>query len=399
MNRILITLVKMNGLQLLKKPKLLLSACMMPLVILLAVHFTLAETVSEVRIPIIVVNEDQSETSQEILRTFEELDHMIQLIESTMSQGTKRLLRGEADAIIYLEEGFEEKIFAGDNQDLVTLIHTPSSLSAGLLREVVASEVMRYVSNSSASHYLLPYASEFSPESLVNEEQLLEETRTYANEQWNPSPPLDLKVIGDHSHFREWEEGREFITTEDIVKICVLTLILLFPLTFTTNFIGNRKKDAFNRLVLFNVGSLLFALAHAIVITFVVIIMSIPLLLLTHQLYPESLTALSIVAILSYIIFSTFLSTVLGLLFKREQLFLFTVLVIVILTVVSSILLTGDFIESFYYSFISPQFIIINIELYSTMQLLVIIIFWAIIAVLISSYPSWRERVLSAGSE
>lgn len=397
MDRILISLIKMNGLQLLKKP-LLIFASIMPVIIVLGVYFTLSETIDEVRIPIVVVNEDQSGTSYEIIRFFEGLDHFVQVIESTMEQGTQQLLRGEADAIIYLEEGLEDRIFAGDNHDLVSLIQTPSSLSAGLLREMIASEVMRYVSNSSASHYLLQYADDFSPESLINEEELLEEARIYSNEQWSPTPPLDLHVSGGSTSFREWEEGREFVTTEDLVMICALTLILLFPLTFTTNLIHNRKKDAFSRLTLYNVGSLLFALAHGIVIGFAVMIMSIPLLFLTYFLSPELMDGLFLLTVIGFIILSTFLSSVLGLLFKQEQLFLVTVLLIAILTVVSSILLTEELIGSFYYSFISPQFIISNLELYSIAQLLVIILGWLIVAMFIIGYIFWKGRVSIARS-
>lgn len=270
---------KLRLLQLKNNRKQLLMLLVLPSLALFLTQLFVSETIEQVKLPIAFVDEDKSELSKQLSMSLASID-ALEVVHKQYGEAKQLLLHHEVDVVIYVESGFEERILKAETDSLVTLLHSPMSLSIGVMKEIVASKLMRFVSNSLAANYVLDLAKEFSRTSLVYEEQLFNEAWDKTNAQWEPTPPLDLVVHGDEvlinrlHHENEAEQGQTEL-------FLLVTLILLLSIYLSTMWLDRKQSAVLKRLHVHRVTNLEQLLAHVILLILLIMLSILPIFIIS----------------------------------------------------------------------------------------------------------------------
>lgn len=168
-------------------PKQLLLLLCLPLLVVALLETVISKTVVEGKIPIAVVDEDDSDYSRTVIARVAKTPH-VALEMCSRKEAVRRIEAQTADLAFVFKEGFQANIAQGQYRELVDLIESPASLSSGLLKEVVASEIMRFVSNATAANDVVAYYTEKGLITAQEKKPLWQEAWHYTDAQWEPEP-------------------------------------------------------------------------------------------------------------------------------------------------------------------------------------------------------------------
>jgi ABC-2 type transport system permease protein len=142
-----------------------------------------------VKIPIAIVDEDSSDYSKVLIERLEQ-KQSVEIISYDEASSLSKLKKEEIEALFIIKNGFMESILKNKYKEIIELIQSPSSISIGIVRELVASEVNRLSTNVSSAHYVKKmydiYDIQFTNETW-------EQAWNYADKQWEPTPLLTMK--------------------------------------------------------------------------------------------------------------------------------------------------------------------------------------------------------------
>ena len=148
---------------------------------------------SELSIPIAIVDEDQSDFSSVILNRLSKQSN-IRLLVVPIKDAKKLLKTNEVDSVFVLKKGFQEKILEQNREGIIEEWVTPSTMAVGIIRELIASEVIRITSNIKAADKVVHlYEAKNIAE---HPEQIWNMSFTFADNQWEPEPLMTI----DYTH-------------------------------------------------------------------------------------------------------------------------------------------------------------------------------------------------------
>lgn len=154
----------------------------LPLVVFWGADQLLKKGSDELKVPVIMVNEENDETVQTIIERVKQND-TLKVMERSKAQALQMLERNQAEAAVVFTEELDEQLKQGKIEDVIQLYEAPNAISTGLIEEFVASEVIRLASNGKAATYL---DNEFSGD------QLYEYAWQYTDQQWEPQPLMTV---------------------------------------------------------------------------------------------------------------------------------------------------------------------------------------------------------------
>ncbi|OIJ22322.1 hypothetical protein BKP45_06695 [Anaerobacillus alkalidiazotrophicus] len=202
-------------------------------------------------IPIVVVDKDQSNYSQLVIERVAE--HPIVSVERSDEEEAIRLLQTQkVEAVFIFNEGFMEKLHQADRKQLLEMLHTPSSLVAGLLTEVFTSEVNRLASNSQAAHYVSRKYEELGLieiEEKRHETSLWQESWEHTDSYWEPEPLMSIRYfeLDRFSHIGQRNqieiENGGLVRYELQLLMGWLSALLLFVLIFVAQWLVEEKQN------------------------------------------------------------------------------------------------------------------------------------------------------------
>jgi ABC-type multidrug transport system permease subunit len=139
-------------------------------------------------IPIAFVDEDLSSYSTELIGRMSEKDGLRVLVVQR-DEALSLLEGGKVEQVFVIKAGFEESIKNGESRELIDLVNSPASYSAGYTGEVAAGEAIRLITDNMAADWV---ANQYKKLGKPAGEALREEVIKYNEALWEPEPLMTI---------------------------------------------------------------------------------------------------------------------------------------------------------------------------------------------------------------
>lgn len=196
-------------------------------------------------IPIAFVDEDQSNYSRVLIDRLSGKEGL-RIERSTREDAVDKIKNNKVEAAFVIGKGFEEKITGGDNKGIIDMVKSPTSSASDYIREVVAGEAMRFVSNHLAVNWVLDKYE--SLQKSVNDE-LASEVIRYCDMQWEPKPLMTINYVemkGD----KEVEVKKISMPASTATSAGIIVVFIMFYILFSSGWlIEERRNGTIKRLV------------------------------------------------------------------------------------------------------------------------------------------------------
>ncbi len=132
-------------------------------------------------VPVFLVDDDKTDSSKLLVERLYEKEGL-QVKKGLLQDGQKEIRNNNMEAMIVIEKGFEKNLNNGNINSLITLIKSPSTYSAELIKEFIASEVLRIYSTDFTYNWL---STKFDD---INRQDVGKRI----DEQWQPDPIMTI---------------------------------------------------------------------------------------------------------------------------------------------------------------------------------------------------------------
>lgn len=143
-------------------------------------------------IPVALVDQDHSPYSQLVIERVSQ-EPLVQAFLISEEEARRLILQGKLESAFIFKEGFMEKLEQGERQQIIEIVHAPSSLSIALIRELVGSEVIRLASNAQAANFVQKEYVERKIISTAESASLWQEAWEHTDGYWEPEPLMSIK--------------------------------------------------------------------------------------------------------------------------------------------------------------------------------------------------------------
>lgn len=142
-------------------------------------------------VPIAFVDEDDRDFSRLIQERIAEHEN-IKLIVVPFKEAEKLLLKSEVDSVFVVKQGFQDRLLQQKREGVIEAWVAPSSMATGIVRELIASEVIRLTSNIKAADRVKDLYQ--SKEIEVEQKDIWDEAYAFTDHQWEPVPLMTVKI-------------------------------------------------------------------------------------------------------------------------------------------------------------------------------------------------------------
>ncbi|WP_170008345.1 ABC transporter permease [Bacillus fonticola] len=171
------------------------------------------EAGENVRIPIAIVTEEETEMVESVLKRLEETTQTYRLIQLEEDEARRALAIGKVDSVFLFQKGFEERLVNGEIDPIVTSIIGAGSFGYGVFQEELASELMRIALQAKAA---------VSLEAM--EAVTYEEAYAFGQQYWEPVP---LLTVAESTMEANDEKGSEEVVSPFSWGVWMLSASLL----------------------------------------------------------------------------------------------------------------------------------------------------------------------------
>lgn len=146
---------------------------------------------SDLAVPIAIVDKDETEFSRAIVERIIDQPR-IQLHFVSSDEAERLLLRNEVDSVFVIKKGFQEHLMVEKRKETIEVWVTPSSVAEGIVREIIASEVLRLTSNIKSAERVVAIIKKMDKEA-DSFDQIWQEAYAYTDNQWKPEPLMTIQ--------------------------------------------------------------------------------------------------------------------------------------------------------------------------------------------------------------
>ena len=293
----------------------LLLLALIPLTIYLAASILPSGDTSS-RIPIGVVDQDQSDYSRLVMERLSR-HPLVQVEELTEREAVQLVKQGQLEGAFIMRAGFMERLMEGERKQVVELVHSPASLSIGIIRERVASELLRLASNVQAASYV---RQQYLSRQLINpedHERIWEEAWAHSDSYWEPEPLMSIR-------YREFPlvPTRQDSPTGQLERerllLCLgwlTTLVMLVAMFLQQWLVEEREQHLLPRIQSFSIHARHYLLGNSLAVLVIMLFaLGLGLIMLAGKIQIPLLTNGLIISLLvSYTLFCLVLAISLSL--------------------------------------------------------------------------------------
>lgn len=138
-------------------------------------------------VPIVLVDEDKSARSEVLCKRLLEKEGL-RTVFTERDKALIQLKNNDAEAMVVIEEGFEEGLQNGELEDIITIIKSPSTYSAELVKEIVVMEALRIYSGDFTYEWVNNSLKENGKNTSITREEVLSRVEAY----WQPQPIMTI---------------------------------------------------------------------------------------------------------------------------------------------------------------------------------------------------------------
>lgn len=196
-------------------------------------------------IPVGVVDNDQSETSKILIERFSKIEGFEAQRYLTQDDGINQIKDNKIEALFIIKSGFEKRLEACDDNEVIDLIKDPSSASVSFIGEVFAGEVMRLTANNYAYNTIKGEYEKFNKKM---EEGYRNKVIKYIDSLWEPTPLMTIR-------YEEVNNGVKKIKRPDMpvptaTSAGIIIVFIMFYILFGSSWlIEERINGTLKRLV------------------------------------------------------------------------------------------------------------------------------------------------------
>lgn len=196
-------------------------------------------------IPIAVVDEDQSEYSRTLLDRLSKKEGF-KIVTTTTEKALEMLKSNKIEEVFVIKKGFEEKIIHGENEQIIDMVKSPSSFSADFAGEVVAGEVIRFITGSMAADRVVKkYAGLGKPAG----RELYKEVLEHVDSQWEPEPLMTINYREPEGNMLK-KADRVSMPVATASSAGIIVAFMMFYVIFSSGWlIEERRNGTLKRLV------------------------------------------------------------------------------------------------------------------------------------------------------
>ncbi len=158
-----------------------------PLLIMVAAGYALRYEKLGI-IPVAAVDEDGSVYSSLLLERLSKKEGL-GLYAVNRKEGLSMLESSRVEHFFIVKEGFEANILLGESNSLIDLVSSPSSYSSGFAQEMIAGEVIRFVTANMAANSVVQKYKELG---IVKGSSFRDEVAVFADGLWEPKPLMTI---------------------------------------------------------------------------------------------------------------------------------------------------------------------------------------------------------------
>lgn len=178
------------------KIKLILFVVVLPIAFTFMFGKIFEQGHEDVAIPIALVDEDHTNFSKMVIeRIVDEQSQRIDLKVMKRDGAERLLLKNDLDSVFVIKEGFQKKLLNGDEEELIDVWITESSIANGIFQEVLAGEIMRLSSSLMAADWVVQVFQQLKLIDAKNTGLLWDEAYQFTEEQWEPKPLMNVNRI------------------------------------------------------------------------------------------------------------------------------------------------------------------------------------------------------------
>ena len=188
-------------------------------------------------IPVVLVDEDGTGDSQLLCKRLAQKEGL-NLATTTREKALSQLKEETAEIMVIIEEGFGESLLKSDISDRITLVKSPSTYSAELLKEIVAMEALRIYSGYFTDQWLNKSLMEKGlPTSTLTREEILQKVEEY----WYPQPLMEVS----YEELEASPQNGNTITIPSFTaaSLGLLILFIMLGLLFGSGWVCEEKSN------------------------------------------------------------------------------------------------------------------------------------------------------------
>lgn len=224
--------------QIVKSPVALLFILIIPIGVTLGFGFLFEKGQSELAIPVALVDEDKGDFSKTITKRMNG-QSKIKIIDVSRGNAERLLAKNEVDSVFIIKQGFQDKLLQEKRGNTIDVWVSPSSMAVGIVREVMASEVMRLTSNIKAAERVEKLYNQKG----IDTSSVWAEAYNFTDAQWDPEPLMTI----DYKERRGKEINDlkfEFINP----YIGLWTFFTMLACFLTTDWMIKERNTVFTRI-------------------------------------------------------------------------------------------------------------------------------------------------------
>lgn len=295
-----------------RKPTLLLALVGFLLLVWVILNFTNTNPKETFVLPIGVVDLDQTQYSQLIIQRISNKE-TISIKTTTEEESLKQVSTGKLEAVYILKEGLMANILDGNTEQIIDIVKSPVSLSAEIIGELFAAEVMRLASNVDAARYVVKQYGK----NVKNKDMLWEEAWKRTDGYWEPSPVITIDYQSTLKEPTSDIKNQEITKIKrNISEILILTLLMFSILVASSPLLNEKNNGILKRITSTGTPLWIYLLSNVLTI---MIIHAMGLLLIT--LFTGTINTLTsnLMLYIIYMIWASILGLIIVTLTKKMQ--------------------------------------------------------------------------------
>lgn len=181
-------------------------------------------------VPVFLVDEDSTKSSELLAERLMDKEGL-KVKTGSYEEGEEEVRNDDAEAMIVIEKGFEDNLRRGDTHELITMIKSPSTYSSELIKEIVASEVLRIYSTYFAYDWLRDSFSDIDHEEVSERYEKL----------WQPEPVMT--IVYEEVQVEPKGDGDITIPPFAAASLGLLVLFIMMGLLFGGGWLCEEKMN------------------------------------------------------------------------------------------------------------------------------------------------------------
>lgn len=237
-----------------------LMLILFPLVLIILITCFFQTTLRGTRVPVVVVDLDQGSYSRQVVERLQSIE-ALRVLTLDLDQVQRQVLTNSADCAVVIPQGFQDNIGDGFHPGTIEIYSTPTSMATPFVKEVVASQVMRFVSNHAAADWVVDSFHRYQRQGPPD---LWQQAWDFTDAQWEPAPLFTISVI----ELPSFEEGGAASPPgQPLLSALLLAaafITMLFSVYVNQWFLEDRDEHLHSRLQLWGVKPLTYFLGNSV---------------------------------------------------------------------------------------------------------------------------------------